>query len=225
MNPIHLSWRRAGVASALAAAVLLGGCATQRQPYDYTAFRQAKPASLLVLPPVNESPEVKGGIGVLSQVTLPLAEAGYYVLPVSLVEETFRENGLHTTDDIHALDRAKLREVFGADAAVYLTVKQYGTSYAVISSNTVVAVEGRIVDLRSGELLWQGKAMASSAEQQQSNQAGLVGLLVQAVVSQIIATSTDAGYRYAGLASQRLLSGGMVNGVLYGPRSPKYGQP
>ncbi|WP_348753690.1 DUF799 domain-containing protein [uncultured Aquincola sp.] len=217
--------RRTGALALLCAAMLLGGCATQRQPYDYTAFKQAKPASLLVLPPLNQSPEVKGGIGVWSQATLPLAEAGYYVMPVSLVEETFRENGLTTAADIHALDRAKLREVFGADAAVYLTVQQYGTSYAVVSSNTVVAVEGRIVDLRSGELLWQGKATASSAEQQQSNQAGLVGLLVQAVVSQIIASSTDAGYRYAGIASNRLLSGGVFNGVLYGPRSPNYGKP
>lgn len=225
MNPISFAWRRAGLVATLAAAMLLGGCATQRTPYDYTAFRQAKPASLVVLPPLNHSPDVTGGIGVMSQVTLPLAEAGYYVLPVSLVDETFRENGLTTPDDIHALDRAKLREVFGADAAVYLEVKQYGTSYAVISSNTVVAVEARIVDLRTGELLWQGRAAASSAEQQQSSGAGLVGLLVQAVVNQIIATSTDAGYRYAGIASQRLLSGGMVNGVLYGPRSPKYGQP
>lgn len=216
---------RAGALSLVCAAALLGGCATQRQPYDYTAFKQAKPASLLVLPPLNQSPEVKGGIGVWSQATLPLAEAGYYVMPVSLVEETFRENGLTTAADIHALDRAKLREVFGADAAVYLTVQQYGTSYAVVSSNTVVAVEGRIVDLRTGELLWQGKAAASSAEQQQSNQAGLVGLLVQAVVSQIIASSTDAGYRYAGIASGRLLSGGTFNGVLYGPRSPNYGKP
>lgn len=225
MNLISFAWRRAGLVATLAAAALLGGCATQRTPYDYTAFRQSKPASLVVLPPLNHSPDVTGGIGVMSQVTLPLAEAGYYVLPVSLVDETFRENGLTTPDDIHALDRAKLREVFGADAAVYIEVKQYGTSYAVISSNTVVAVEARIVDLRTGELLWQGRAAASSAEQQQSSGAGLVGLLVQAVVNQIIATSTDAGYRYAGIASQRLLSGGVANGVLYGPRSPKYGQP
>lgn len=49
-------------------AALLGGGAAPRRPYDYTAFRQAKPASLLVLPPLNQSPEVKGGIGVMSQV-------------------------------------------------------------------------------------------------------------------------------------------------------------
>jgi hypothetical protein len=51
-----------------------------------------------------------------------------------------------------------------------------------------------------------------------------VGLLVQAVVNQIVNTSTDASYRYAGIASQRLLGAPVVNGVLYGPRSPSYGQ-
>lgn len=85
------------------------------------------------------------------------------MLPVSLVEETFRENGLTTPDDIHAVDRAKLREVFGADAAVYLTVKQYGTSCAVISSNTVVAVEGRICRPAASTACCTARARRSTA--------------------------------------------------------------
>ncbi|MFM9888333.1 MAG: DUF799 domain-containing protein, partial [Burkholderiales bacterium] len=151
----------------------------------------------------------------------PLAEAGYYVIPVSLMDETFRQNGLNNAAEIHDVSPQKLREIFGADAAVYIKVRRYGTSYAVLSSETVVAVEGRIVDLRTGQLLWNGSAAASSAEQQRSNQGGLVGALVQALVVQIINTSTDASYNYAGIASGRLLSP-RRNGVLYGPRSPNY---
>lgn len=220
-SPIPL--RRTAALAAASAALLLGGCAT-RQPYDYTAFKANRPASLVVLPPLNQSPDVKGSIGVLAQATAPLAEAGYYVLPVSLVDEAFRENGLTTAHDIHGVAPAKLREVFGADAVVYLNVKRYGTSYAVISSETAVAVEGRIVDLRSGDLLWKGEAFASSAETQASNQAGLIGLLVQAVVNQIISTTTDQSFTYAGMASSRLLGPGVFNGVLPGPRSPKFKQ-
>ena len=33
---------------------------------------------------------------------------------------------------------AKLHEIFGADAGLYITVKEYGTSYMLISSETVV---------------------------------------------------------------------------------------
>ena len=63
---------------------LLGGCVTQT-PYDYTAFKQSKPRSILVMPPVNSSPDVQAGYSMLSHVTLPLSEAGYYVLPVAVV--------------------------------------------------------------------------------------------------------------------------------------------
>lgn len=205
--------------------LLLGGCATKAPAYDYSAFQRAKPSSLLVLPPVNESPEVKATPGAWAQATRPLAEAGYYVLPVTLVDETFRQNGMTSANDIQSLPYQKLREVFGADAAVYLKVKKYGTTYAVISSDTRVEVEGRIVDLRTGALLWKGSAYASSAEQQQQSSGGIIGLLVVALVNQIVNTASDAAFNFAGLANQRMLGAPRYNGVLPGPRSPLYGQP
>ena len=205
---------------AVALLATLCACATPK-PYDYTAFRQNRPVSMLVLPPLNDTPDVKATYGVLAQVTLPLAESGYYVVPVTLMDETFRQNGLNNAAEIQDVSAQKLREIFGADAAVYVRVKGYGTSYAVLSSETRVTVEARILDLRSGELLWQGSATASSAESQGNNQGGLIGLLVQAVVNQIGGTVSDASFRYAGIASQRLL-GSRKNGVLYGPRSPNY---
>ena len=209
------------LAISLAAAVL-GACATA-PPYDYTAFRQNRPVSMLVLPPLNETPDVVATYGVLSQVTLPLAEAGYYVVPVSLMDETFRQNGLNNPAEVHDVSPAKLREIFGADAAVYIKVTQYGTSYAVVASDTRVTAQARIVDLRTGDLLWLGSATAASSENKSSNQGGLVGLLVQAIVTQIVETATDTSIVYAGVASQRLLSP-RKNGVLYGPRSPNYQQ-
>jgi hypothetical protein len=202
-------------------AFLLGACATP-VPFDYTAFKQDRPASLLVLPPLNESKDIKATSGVLATTTLPLAEAGYYVMPVSLVDETFKQNGLTTPTDIHEVPAAKLREIFGADAAVYIRVKQYGTTYMIIGSETRVTVDGKIVDLRSGRVLWSGSATASSQESDSSSQAGLVGLLVKAVVTQIIGTVTDASFNYAGITNQRLLGAPRKNGLLAGPRSPSY---
>ncbi len=191
-------------------------------PYDYAAFRQNRPASILVLPPVNQSPEVKASASVLSQATLPLAEAGYYVVPVGVMAETFRQNGLSTPEDIHATDMTRLRDIFGADAALYIVVTSYGATYKILASDTVVAAKARLIDLRNGALLWEGSAVASSAENRNSNQGGLVGLLVQAVVEQIISNTTDQSHVMAATMSQRLLSAGRANGILYGPRSPNY---
>jgi hypothetical protein len=143
-------------------------------------------------------------------------------VPVSLMDETFRQNGLDHPGEIHDVSPRRLREIFGADAVLYLKVTQYGTRYAVLSSETVVTVEARMVDLRSGDLLWHGRASASSNEGQGSNQNGLLGLLIEAAVKQIVNNVSDASFKMAGLASQRLLAPRQDGGLLYGPRSPNY---
>jgi hypothetical protein len=204
---------------------LLAGCATKAPPLDYTAFRAAKPRTLLVLPPLNESPDIKATPSLWAHATLPLSEAGYYVLPASLVDQTFKQNGVTTANAAHDIPVQKLLEVFGADAAVYIKVTEYGSSYAVVASETKVVVVARIVDLRSGALLWQGSARASSAEQNQPAQGGLIGLLVAAAVKQVLSSTTDLAFTFSGTAAQRLLGAPRFNGVLPGPRSPAHGQP
>jgi len=209
---------------ALAAFALLAGCATPPAPYDYSAFERNDPASILVLPPINRSPDIKASYSMLSQVSYPLAEAGYYVLPVAVVDETFKQNGLMNADEMHMAPPARLREIFGADAVLYIEVTRYGSSYRVLTSEVAVEAVGRLVDLRSGELLWQGSALASSAENQNRHNHGLIGMLISAAVDQIVNTLTDRGHEMAGITSHRLLSAGNPNGILSGPRSPHYPQ-
>lgn len=209
------------LAALCGAAALISACATAPS-YDYTAFRQSRPLSILLIPPVNDSSAVEASYSVLSQMTLPLAESGYYVLPVTLVDETFRQNGYTNPAEIEGIPAAKLRQIFNADAALYVHIKQYGTIYRLVNSESVVSVDGRLVDLRSGGVLWEGSASASSAENRGSAGGGLVGLLVSAVVNQIIEASTDRSHDVAGVTSTRLLAAGRPAGMLYGPRSPNY---
>lgn len=214
--------KRLMIISSLIMAWLLSGCA-QPTKTDYSAFKQSKPKSILVLLPQNSTTEVQASHGLLSQTILPLAEAGYYVFPVAVVEETFKQNGLTNAGDIQAVPAAKLREIFGNDAILYLSITEYGTSYQVIASDTRVTASAKLVDARTGTLLWSGSATASSTENNSSSN-GIVGILVSAVVNQIADTITDKSYGIAGITSARLLSAGKPNGILYGPRSPKYGK-
>ena len=115
LNPFKARLVKAGLA-AMVAAALSTGCATTKAPYDYTQFKQSRPSSILVLPPLNGSPDINATYSMLSQVTLPLAESGYYVFPVSLVDETFHQNGLNNPAEMHEVKLQKLREIFGADA-------------------------------------------------------------------------------------------------------------
>lgn len=127
--------------------VLATGCATQK-PFDYTAYKASRPRSIVVLPPLNSTTDVKASNSVLTYSTLPLAESGYYVFPVTLVAETFKENGLPLPADIHAAPVDKLRQIFGADAAMYINITRYGSVYQVVNSVTVVSADAKLVDLK-----------------------------------------------------------------------------
>src|SRR5256885_16487726 len=100
------------------------------------------------------------------------------------MDETFRQNGLNNPPEIHDVSPQKLREIFGADAAVYIKVTQYGTGYRVIASETRVTAQARIGDLRTGQSLWQGGATPASSESRGQNQGGVAGALVHSAVHQ-----------------------------------------
>ncbi len=218
-----MSKRMLKLAALMVPAILSVGCATQpTKSYDYSAFEASNPRSILVLPPLNNSPDVTATFGVYGQVTPPLAEAGYYVLPVGVVNETFKQNGLTSANDIHNVDPKKLQQIFGADAALYMTITQYGSTYKVVTSVTTVAAEAKLVDLRTGALLWENKVLVTDGGSGGNTGGDPMAILVQAAVSQILNSKLDMGYRVARLANERLLAGGLVNGLLYGPRSRNY---
>jgi hypothetical protein len=179
------------------------GCQTV-EPRTEPAFTQYRPVSILVLPPVNQSMNVFASESLLAQVQFPLAEAGYYVLPVAMVVETFRQNGFTEPEAIRAIAYPKLRKIFGADAVLSLTILEAGTEYMVIASDTRVTAEAELRDLGTGALLWRGRATASSTEMSSASGGGLIGLLVEAVVEQVFNTATDRSHQIAGLTAWRL---------------------
>lgn len=205
--------------------LLLAACQTTTStpvPFDYSAFRESRPASILVLPPLNESPDIKATWGMMSAAVFPLAEAGYYVFPAAVVSETFKQNGLDNPADIHNVQLDKLRRIFGNDAVLYITVKEYGTSYQLVESVTAVSAQARLVDARNGKELWHGSVSVSDAGQ--NNSGGLLGALLSAVINQVVGTLGDRAYDMAQTAGIRLLSPQAKDGILHGPRSPHYAQ-
>lgn len=208
----------------LSVLAVLTGCASTPAPKaDYTVYRQHMPKSILVLPPINDSPDVHATHSVLSSTTTPIAEAGYYVFPVALVEQTFKENGLSNPAEIQQVPPQKLQEIFGADAALYMTVTEYGSKYQVLQSSTSVAATAKLIDLKTGAQLWQGTQRLDVVDGGDQG-AGIVGLLVNAAISQIANNLTDRAYPIAVRMNQQMLSpiANPSTGLLHGARSPQY---
>jgi hypothetical protein len=218
-----LNMMKLSCAAVLASLVLTGCNTVPRAPVDVSVYRQHMPKSILVLPPLNNSPDVRATYSFWSTVTRPIAEAGYYVFPVALVDQTFKENGVTTAGDAHSIAPQKLQEIFGADAALYITVTEYGSKYMVLNSVTSVAATAKLIDLKTGEQLWQGTrriAMDSNA----NNQNGLIGALVGALVEQIAGNVSDRSHDVSAMVSGQLFTPNLHVGdaLLFGVRSPKY---
>jgi hypothetical protein len=214
--------RAARCAAAMGAAFLFCACATPVAQRDYTAFRENRPRSILVLPPINQSPEVKATASFLATSTAPLAESGYYVIPVTLSDETFKQNGVTVAEEAHALELGKLREIFGADAALYVTVTRFGTSYRLLDSVVEATASARLVDLRTAQELWSGTAVVVLGNNNNSG-GGLIGALVSALVNQIVNTVSDKSHDAARMANYQMLFAGRQNSILFGPYHPKSG--
>lgn len=207
----------------LSGILLLSGCAKQMPSYDYSELKESKPKSILVVLPVNNSVDVKADTSVLARATYPLAELGYYVYPVSLVDEVFKQNGLTDGHAIRSANIKKIYDIFGADSILYINVDKYGTSYKVFDSVTEVELEGKLVDLKTGKTLWEGTGYFAQGSTH-SNDGALVAL-VKAAVSQIIDTTKDKGYEVSASAMSSLVHVGKNGGLLVGPRHPSYGKP
>jgi hypothetical protein len=205
-------------ALAIAAVSSLAGCAAPPVDYDYTAYLAHMPRSILVLPPLDETIEVDAGCGCMSRVTRPLAERGYYVFPVAVVEAMMKENGLPTAGEMHQVSLKKLDEVFGADAVMYLDVKQWGTSYKVIDTGTVVTIEARLVDIKSGTELWRGQKTAELHSS--SGASDPIGLLAAALVTQLMTPVMEQSSDLSASVDQMLFFDPHV-GLLPGPYDPR----
>lgn len=195
--------------------LFLSGCASVVEPYDYSALRKNEPRSILVIPPLNNSVEVNAPYSYLSTISKPLAEKGYYVFPVSVVDAFFKENGLPTPGEMNNIPLNKVDEIIGADAVLYVNLDEWGQSYNVISSITTVKGVIRLVAVKTGELLWEAPIFAQY-DPNANNQHGLVGALVGAIVSQIAGEITDYSPQVARTANANAINSAK-RGLLYGP--------
>jgi hypothetical protein len=205
----------------LAVAALLGGCVAAPPRPDYNKLLAAAPRSILVVPVVNNTVDVDAAAYFLSTIPVPVAERGYYVFPVNLVKRVLEDDGLSDAALVHAADPVRLCALFGADAALYVTIERWEAKYLLISTQVTVAFSYVIKDGKTGDTLWTEKRITTYQSDSGGGQGGAAGLIA-ALVS---AAVTKASPNYMGLARQANAQalGPAGTGVPYGPYRPEYG--
>ncbi len=176
--------------------MLLGGCA-HRDMNRQEQFLAAAPRSILVVPVVNNSIDVTASDYMLSTITIPLAERGYYVFPVHMVKRVLEDDGLADSSLVHAAPASRLCTLFGADAVLYATVERWDARYLVFNTSVTVVINYEIRDGKTDQVIWRKREhMVHNSDN--GGGGGLAGLIVSAASAAI----TRAAPNYVPLARQ-----------------------
>jgi hypothetical protein len=179
-------------------AAVLTGCANAPVKKDLSAFNAAAPRSILVVPAVNKSLDVDAPNYLLSTLTVPLAEKGFYVFPVNTAKFVLEQEGYYEGERIHQQPPETLANLFGADAVLYVTIKRWDARYAIIAATVTVQFDYRMV-ARDGTEIWAAtQAMQYSPQNNNSSGNPLADLIVAAVS----AAMTRAAPNYLPLTQQ-----------------------
>ena len=195
---------------------ILSGCVSQ-PPYDYSALIQSRPRSIVVIPPMNNTVEVNAQYKFLSTISKPLADKGYYVFPVSVIDHFLKENGLPTPAEMNSIPLDKIGEIIGADAVLYVSIDQWGQKFQLISSKAIVSAKLKLVDVKTGALLWDAKVYAEKASGDGGG--GIMGALVAAVVEQVAGSIKDQTVGLSRTANNIAINS-RRRGLLDGPYRP-----
>ena len=202
----------------------LSGCVPRAELNKQEKFLAASPRSILAVPVVNNSVDITAADYMLSTLTIPLAERGYYVFPINAVKRVLEDDGLADSSLVHSAPTSKLANLFGADVVLYVSVEQWDAKYAVLTTTTTVAIYYQIRDGKTDDVLWENRVkMVYQPQSSSSGGGGLTGLVVQLAVQAAVAAMEKAAPNYMPLARQanaRALLYYPGTGIPFGPYAP-----
>lgn len=136
--------------------LLVTGCTS---PYvtkqeAYPKMYDNKPVSVLVVPAINRSTAADAPDLYSTTIAQPLAEAGYYVMPLPITNMVLQQEGVIDGAQLRGISATKFRQLFDADAVLFVTINQWDTNYYVTGGNVTVGAEFELVSTDTTEVLW-----------------------------------------------------------------------
>lgn len=202
--------------SALALLTMQGCESTSRQYTKQDAYPlmyEEDVSSILVVPAINQTTAADAPALYATTVLPPLAEAGYYVMPIPVVEQLFQQQGITDGSQLREITPARFKTLFGADAVLFVTIVRWDTSYYVTGGNVSVGLDFTLVSTTTSQTIWSQAQTLNVETSGNSND-----LLVS-----IIATALNTAFtQYIDLA--RDINVGAIRQLPVGPYHPQHRQ-
>lgn len=178
-------------------AILLTSCGTTSKVTKSTAYKgmyNEQPLTILLMPPINRSTNVESKEYFHSTLNVPLANAGFYVVPPFLSMDILKKESAYDSEMFLNAPLQKFQEVFGADLAVFTIINKWDKSS--LGSNVKVQVEYIIKSTKTNETLYTRKGEVNYDTSVSTGAAGVFGLVADLALSALNTAAT----KYVGVA-------------------------
>lgn len=213
--------KRIIIAIASVAAVLTS-CGTANQvelitrESQYAAMYEARPVTLLVMPPINNTSFTEAKDMLYTSISQPLAEAGYYVISPFLAMEVLKAESAYDAELFVNGSLEKFNNFFGADAVVFSEIY----SWTKVGTGISTDIRYFIKMARTGEIVFDRRCdlyLDLSVNVIPETDSAL-GMLINLGASAINTAATGH------IDAARLVNGYIFRDLPYGKYSPGYDQ-
>ncbi len=156
----------------------------------YAQFYQENPVVMLIMPPINDSLNVDAKDYFYSTLAVPVAEAGFYVLPPYLTLEVLQRESAYDSELFIDKDLSKFKEVFGADVAVFTKIHTWEKS--MLDYSVSVKIEYIFKSTETNEVLYRKTAtMVRDTSQSIETDDDILSAVLSIVVSSVSTVLVD----------------------------------
>ncbi len=152
----------------------------------YKGMYSEKPLTVLLMPPINKTTSVDAKEYFHSTLNVPIANAGFYVIPTFLSMEILKRESAYDAELFLNSPLTKFGEVFGADVALFTIIHKWDKTYGMV----YVEVEYVIKSVKTNEVLYTRKGQINYNTNVQVNNAGLEGALMSIAATAINTAAT-----------------------------------
>lgn len=153
----------------------------------YAGVYSAKPVSVLIMPPINKTTNVEAKEIFHSTMLIPMANAGYYVIPPFMSMEILKKESAWDSEMFVNAPLNKFNEIFGADIALFTIITRWNKT---VAATVDVEVEYIVKSTVTNEVLFQRKGSIIYDASVSVSGGGLTGALLSVAASAISTAAT-----------------------------------
>lgn len=161
------------------AAAFLTSCTTTapiKKSVAYKGMYDEKPIAILLMPPINRSTNVESKEYFHSTLNVPIANAGYYVIPTFLSMEILKRESAYDAElFLNSPSLSLFGEVFGADMALFTIIHKWDKS--ALGGKVMVEVEYIFKSIKTNEIIYTRKGEVAYDTSVSVQGGGALGLL------------------------------------------------